>query len=72
MQEKYLAKFEAFRRSRPATSGSVLGSLSICPSPAVSSGSLSTGATRIKHSIRPSPLSRGAERTPMSKSQRHV
>ncbi|KAK9842678.1 hypothetical protein WJX74_000562 [Apatococcus lobatus] len=71
-KENYLAKFEAFRRSRPATSGSILGNLNVCPSPAVSGGSLSSGAARIKHAVRPSALSRGAERTPMSKSQRYV
>ena len=69
-QENYLAKFEAYRRTRANTIGSVLGNPSICPSPSFSGGSLSTGASRVKHIIKPSPLSRGAERTPMSKSRR--
>ncbi|KAK9866510.1 hypothetical protein WJX84_001895 [Apatococcus fuscideae] len=69
-KENYLAKFEAFRKSRPATSGTVFGHLNVCPSPAISGGSLSTGAARVKHMVKPSPLSRGAERTPMSKPRR--
>ncbi len=72
VQENYLAKFEAFRKNRATTTGSVLGNHNICPSPAISGGSLSSGAARVKHMVKPSPLSRGAERTPMSKPRRPV